>query len=880
MSSDQVTYAVNPFASLLALHKAGHRNMEEALFLTFNIDVGFLEGRLLGLCHSTGARVTAISDARVWNPDPRAASAIGTKYHVSRAFMLGKFHPKVTVVAGPEACFVAIGSGNLTLGGWQYNSELWTIFTATNGQAPAILTPIADWLEQLPSHILLDELSGDAISRTTNSIRRYVDTSTVVDTGHTFVASTHSPILDQIDATDVDELNLYAPFHDPRSSAVEALIQRLNPQRVRILVQPGLTVIDADALRNLVSRHEIPIEIHADPERRYRHGKLIEWSKAGERWALTGSPNLSNAALGETIGTGGNCEVGLITAVPATLMPRGIGLSALELQTVRIRPLTADAAHTAGPQILSATIVGSGVDVVLVAPASVDVGVHLSHRSAGPGDWQEIGTLPAHDDSGFFDFAADSGSRLRLQYRDDGGAIHHSQLVFLSDPVAVLRQPINGAIRAGKEARNPLDIFADLNDLLRLIGQDISALERDVKNAVGLAILEQNGADPTATERLRKTSDPWLWQVDATATNHGPSLAAFALGLGVATFREQQSPAWADKTTDDDTLGLDNDQGDTITVAQTDAGIPDYATDDSDTPGDAEKVRLGQIRWCRQNSQRCPRLPPTTQLLVLRIVLGFATRVVWRETDTEPSRIIAKILDSLMVTFDRPTPQPSQLLGSVASLSAVALTVLHQNTDPSVHDERMSIYRHAQSRVEAALAYVDQDKVDEYCKSMNNGNGFPLRAEQVTRTISATVEHDEISGAITAAEIDGHDVTRTNKNLVHISGGFRTAQMPALQFIAAAQDSALVGAWATNSRGAWALAMWRKPNLILVRSTAHQPLWQHYVLNDRVTPRAFLQLRAEGSAGFRRTHQERGGTFSEAQELLKALGIPSPPSPP
>lgn len=853
--------------------------MEEALFLTFNIDLGFLEGRILGVCQATGARVTAVADAGVWNPDPRAATAIGTRYHVGRAFMPGAFHPKVIVLSGPEACFLAIGSGNLTLGGWQYNSEIWTIFTASTGEAPAILDPVSRWLQRLPEHITVDELSRNAMLRTVESLRHHMTSSTVVDTGHTFVSSTTDPILDQITGTDVDELDLYAPFHDPNSAAIDHLIQRLNPTRVRILVQPGLTVIESDALRAVINRHAVPVTVLADPARRYRHGKLIEWSQDGQRWALTGSANLSIAALESTIGAGGNCEAGLITRVPTTLMPEGAELSTADLHTVRIHSSAANREHAAGPQLLSATIVDSGIEVVLASASSLDLGVQLSHQLADLGDWEDIGELPAGVDTNVFAVVADSGSRLRLHYLDNNDTDRYSQLVFLSDPAAVLRQPINGAARAAKENRNLIDMWANYPDLLKVLSQEFAALDRDVKNASKITIPKQADDDPDTHQRARKTTDPWLWLVDDSATHHGTPLIAFALGRGTDFLKEQTAPAWADRTADDDTPGLETDTADTVADDPTSSDGSDTAGKPADQNHDANAVKAVQARWCKQSSQRCPRLPAISQLLVLRAVLVFATGNTWDENDTEPLTIIDSILDSLVNATERTPPPPPQLRSSIASLAAVALTVLHERVDPSVHDERTTIYRHARSRVEPLLADTDEDTIAEYCLYVHNSNGFPLRPGHVARTISAILSHDELSDAIAAAEADGHDVTRVGENLVRIDGAFGTAQMPALRFIAAAQSAALVGAWTINPAGDWALAMWRKPDLIVARSTAHQPIWQHYVLSDRVPPSAFLQIRAEDSGGFRRPHRQREGTFTEAQRLLTALGLSSPQPP-
>lgn len=61
--------------------EAAHRDGQatDALFLTFNADLAFLESRLLDLCRQAGARVTVVADADVWAPDMRAITRLFTK---------------------------------------------------------------------------------------------------------------------------------------------------------------------------------------------------------------------------------------------------------------------------------------------------------------------------------------------------------------------------------------------------------------------------------------------------------------------------------------------------------------------------------------------------------------------------------------------------------------------------------------------------------------------------------------------------------------------------------------------------------------------------------------------------------------------------------
>jgi hypothetical protein len=118
------------------MEASGDWDVEEALFLTFNADVAFLEHGVLGLCQSMGARVTVIADAGMWSPDPLAMKGAGTEYLVGLVSHSGAFHPKLTLLVGEDRVLALIGSGNLTMGGWQHNSELWNVLRAEDGQAP------------------------------------------------------------------------------------------------------------------------------------------------------------------------------------------------------------------------------------------------------------------------------------------------------------------------------------------------------------------------------------------------------------------------------------------------------------------------------------------------------------------------------------------------------------------------------------------------------------------------------------------------------------------------------------------------------------------------------------------------------------------------
>ncbi|MCC4314817.1 hypothetical protein LL584_05710 [Streptomyces malaysiensis subsp. malaysiensis] len=74
-------------------------------------------------------------------------------------------------------------------------------------------------------------------------------------------------------------------------------------------------------------------------ETRMRHGKFLDWQTDGRRYALTGSPNLTSAALCTSTRDGGNCELAVLAADTPPLLPEKGRITALaNLAGRTIRP--------------------------------------------------------------------------------------------------------------------------------------------------------------------------------------------------------------------------------------------------------------------------------------------------------------------------------------------------------------------------------------------------------------------------------------------------------------------------------------------------------------------------------------------------------------
>jgi hypothetical protein len=205
----QALTVASPLAYLFAEEKYADRQAREALFCTFNVDLGFFERTVLGVTQATGARVTVVGDLRVSAPDSRAARNAGTRYvHGLAVTPAGSaFHPKLTVVVGPKRALVAIGSGNLSVGGWHLNAETWTIAAADRQRCPRLILETAEWLRSVVRLCAISPHAADAIGRTAAALDG-LGGGEVVDTGHRLVHTSDAPILDQLPDTPVEHLRL------------------------------------------------------------------------------------------------------------------------------------------------------------------------------------------------------------------------------------------------------------------------------------------------------------------------------------------------------------------------------------------------------------------------------------------------------------------------------------------------------------------------------------------------------------------------------------------------------------------------------------------------------------------------------------------------
>lgn len=872
------TAFASPLTLILDEERAGGRNLEEALFLSFTADLGFFEEVALGVTQATGARVTVVGDVSMTRNDPRSVRRAGRSYLAGLAYAYGPaFHPKLIVLAGPEHATIALGSGNTTLAGWQANAELWTVLRVDGEQSPTAVPELSAWLRGLPEWVRFSAGVPQALGRVAALLDRLHRDRTPAASQVRVVSSLRSPIIDQLPQGPVDELAVFAPFYDRRSMALRRLLERFRPSRFTLAYQPGLSDLDGPSVAALVKEYDG--RVISDNDQRYRHGKLVEWVSEGQRWALTGSPNLSAAALLLSQGDGGNCELGIIAPITATLLPDGSDEPAARLHTVP--PLPRPIASS-GPLLLGALRVPDGLEISVARPLPDTAHLELSQAAAPPEAWERIAEIPSGQATLTVTAPADAGSRVRLVVLDSDGVPSFGNIVFVVDPDRALRRMTPA--QSQTPTTRPPDLFADPRLAERFLG-DLETLRTGLTPTPAGVSASSSTSGAAATAPLDGDEDGWESYLDECTGRIGHPLTRFALGLPLPTdnstpFQDLLPVSWDERFTDDIEAALDDDDAEAVAAehdpeaacAEANAIIlPDLRQAD-------QEVRRRYRRWVERLVALSPQLGPPERMLVVRLTLWTVAAGAWPPGHTDWLPLLSRAVRAL-----NRNDLPERIEPQVGSLAAVALAVLRSHAPRYEITPETLAFNEASQAVGHLLPAVDSAYVAEYTALLDTAFGPAVDQAAVLDVASDVVQDDPLADAVWSLTEKGRDVHRHGRLLLHVTGRFSNPALVALEAVGAAEDAPLVGAWADDSGsdsggGAWALVVWRRPDLIVVDARRPIPLWRHYRLTGLVGPRALAAQRGFESAASV-PHGPRNQPFELAHQVLSDLGLVGPRPP-
>ena len=292
---------------------------DSVIITTYGADLAFYERDLWRQIDRAKNRLIFADSRQVQRR--LVAESSSSLRHVNRSYVLaplrlgGAAHAKLILLLAEDRGLLAVGSGNLGMGGYASQGECFTTYHWSAGDSQHLHAFVAarDFLEQLMGRGLVDEIVKPrlqqawqdapwvygAVSESTSTVRHNLE----------------SPLLDQfvaaIDGRPVRELIVHAPFYDHGCRALSELIGRTHPESLQVLVQDRRTSVDPVRLSEVLSAAPSQVEVRTveTHERgEWLHAKFLLARLTSSDICLQGSPNVSTPALLQD-GLTGNIEI-------------------------------------------------------------------------------------------------------------------------------------------------------------------------------------------------------------------------------------------------------------------------------------------------------------------------------------------------------------------------------------------------------------------------------------------------------------------------------------------------------------------------------------------------------------------------------------------
>ncbi|MDD2736266.1 MAG: hypothetical protein PHF56_20230 [Desulfuromonadaceae bacterium] len=245
----------------------------------------------------------------------RRSTRVGQEYRVIPvALPKGVFHPKCTYLSGPDGDVLAIGSGNITFGGYGRNLEVFEILEPMS--APLVFEEFANFLDNLGNRSDITIPDKTWIPMFSMLSRRHVNISNSNEYNQPqLLHSTTIPIIDQIvnaasliaDST----LTVLSPFHDTVGTAVKRLAKGVGATKIRVAL-PTRHASETTFPFNIAKSWGVALSAvtpEAESPNRCLHAKWFQIDRPGsETITVSGSINATSKALCSI----DNIEVGIL----------------------------------------------------------------------------------------------------------------------------------------------------------------------------------------------------------------------------------------------------------------------------------------------------------------------------------------------------------------------------------------------------------------------------------------------------------------------------------------------------------------------------------------------------------------------------------------
>lgn len=353
-----------------------------ALFGTYALSLGFFEAAPLHALRRAGAsdiRILADVSGVVGALGEAGAREVGRSYAVDPVLVDGGcFHAKLMLLDGEAGPRMAIGSGNLTFGGWGRNLELVEVLAPET--APAAFRDMANFLSELRQTDRVTSVAQPTLSSWAATMR-----GAAGEAGPRVLHNLRTPLAEQIADTAQElggarRLTIASPYFG-RTRAVARLATLLGVEQVCVHVPARLPMGGEHFdFRNEPGSCAVFVEELEEPSPRAMHAKMIEVVCADATLSISGSVNASGPALSSAR----NVELAIVRT-----MERQLRIRPAEMPPA---PATdrEESADGLADLVLTATLVGRRLEGLIL---SRDCAGAWSARLDATGEFRELGDV-------------------------------------------------------------------------------------------------------------------------------------------------------------------------------------------------------------------------------------------------------------------------------------------------------------------------------------------------------------------------------------------------------------------------------------------------------------------------------------------------------
>lgn len=306
---------------------------------TYSLELELFEEYLFRRLGDPPLNATVLADfyrlSRLW--DAHAGDELRRLQRANRDYLLrgvapgGAFHPKTYFFGNRTDGALLVGSGNLTLKGIEEGHEVFVRFESGRAQDLASIRGWRDWTDTV-----VERLNDREVTYRWLDLKQRTPWLEGAANGSMFVSNVVRPLLDQLAEgipPPVDELHVLAPYFDHDARALASLLTTFAPRRLTLYVGRE-TSVHGPALLALLERVVADASIlEFDPDE-FVHAKLIGLVTGNRGRLLSGSANLSQAALLATAGheRWANIEAGVLFDTTAEVVRGAFESSRLALR--------------------------------------------------------------------------------------------------------------------------------------------------------------------------------------------------------------------------------------------------------------------------------------------------------------------------------------------------------------------------------------------------------------------------------------------------------------------------------------------------------------------------------------------------------------------